>query len=76
MFIEFTTVITHRVELGGPDGIRNIEHSVSVEPSADALALGQQIIFAIAVGGCKSAVAAIEGGVKPTVVEVPSDDEY
>lgn len=73
MFIEFTTTITHRIELGD-EGIEGISHSVSID-AGDAIALGQSGVMMVAAGGCKAALNSIEGGKKPTIVEEPDDEE-
>jgi hypothetical protein len=71
MFIEFTTTITHRIEVGGPRGIKDISHDVNVE-AGDAAVLGTDLLYAIVSAGCKATVLSIENN-EGKIVEVEQD---
>lgn len=73
MYIEFSTTITHRITLGD-EGIESIDHTVEID-AGEAVALGQHGVMLIAAGGCKAALNSIEGGKKPTIVEVPDEED-
>jgi hypothetical protein len=68
MFIEYTTTITHRIELGD-EGIKSIEHSVSID-AGEASALGESGILLVSKAGCKAALNSLNSGRKPDVVKV------
>lgn len=56
--IAFTTTITHTVSIGD-NGIEGAEHSVDIDAS-NATGLPQAAIIATAIGGCRSALAALD----------------
>lgn len=58
MFIEFTTTITHRIELDD-EGIAGITHATEVDPG-DAIALGDRGVHMIVKAGCEATIKAIE----------------
>jgi len=76
MFIEFTTTITHRIEIGD-DGIAGISHSVSID-AGEAAVLGTQVIYKIAEAGCKATVNSLNDGKpkKVSVEEIITDEEH
>lgn len=75
MFIEFTTTLTHRIELS-EDGLGGVTHAVDVDARHDGVAaLGTQIILAIVMAGCHAAINSIETQ-KPVPVVPISDEEY
>lgn len=59
MKIEIRTIITSTVTVSD-DGIEGVDHALAVEGDEYASALPQNAWVAIALGGCRSAVKAIE----------------
>lgn len=69
MIIEFTTTITHKIELGGPTGVKNITHDVGIVAEQDAAALGPAALYVVVHAGAKALIQAIENGEGKVVIE-------
>ncbi|HWJ09067.1 MAG TPA: hypothetical protein VNS46_06790 [Nocardioides sp.] len=72
MFIEFSTTITHRVEIGD-DGIEGASHSVEIDAGDAASVLPTQVLTIVATAGCRAALDALETS-KPTVAIEQDED--
>lgn len=59
MKIEIRTIITSTVTIGD-DGVESVDHALTIEGDELASAMPQDAWVAVALGGCRSAVKAIE----------------
>lgn len=58
MSIEFTTTITHKIEIGGSTGI-NIRHEVGVD-AGEASILGAEALYQVVRAGASALIKAID----------------
>lgn len=69
MFIEFTTTITHKVELRDGEGIVGVTHAAEIGADDEAAAMGSHVLTRIAEAGARATLRAFEKG------RVAEDDE-
>lgn len=74
MFMEFTTTITHKIEIGD-NGIAEISHDIDVEAGVSGGVLGSTIILSIVRQGCVGAINAIDNGSAEILVREVTDEK-